>query len=581
MAMESPLLTIWPEVLLAATADEKGAKAAQQQSMEFYHERGPRTRALVAAVEDLRQARRYPAAVDLAEAISSVDEKTLSPALTPASLRHYEKLDLRFDGPAKDPEELVRRFVVAVICNGHGVREPARLFVDGTCDEDLSTLRDRVLAIEASSSGTATFGTEVEDLYRARGYSPTHVADWMSATPLRFEGDDEGGYRVVVPGRPTMYVMLQKDGYRLVAPGPQQVNLGAIALRYLERENPEAAKRWLYWIVDEQRSAVGQIDRFTGAPVASLWPGIYHDNPQYKSISVAIATVLAERQPPAVMLSVLQEERSRSPSPLQVLQIDRALVRAYESLGRFEEMLALVDRMRGYYPGEPELIAGRISALWRLGRNPTEGDWLRHQMANSASAALWEYVALLRARVGDFKTANETLTYLRELKVLSPAGLNGFAWNSIFLQNTDKAALDAALKANDLLKNNNCSCLNTLAAVYAELGRGAEALSTLRRCVALRGNRVADNDWYVLGRIAEGYNLDAVAADLYRKLKPPVRPWADDAYNLAQWRLKVVTSPFWARWFAPLAPDINAPRPPAEAAKGGPPAPFTRRPEKK
>jgi tetratricopeptide (TPR) repeat protein len=159
-----------------------------------------------------------------------------------------------------------------------------------------------------------------------------------------------------------------------------------------------------------------------------------------------------------------------------------------------------------------------------------------------------------------------------EAKLISAAGLNGFAWNSIFLRKAGRAALDAALQANDLLKNCNPSCLNTLAAVYAEIGRTTSAMQTLKRCVAMRGNRMADNDWYVLGRIAEDYGLDDVAADLYRKVKRPARPWADDAYNLAQWRLKLVTITPWLRWLVPTVPDINAPRPPAEAAPEAPPA---------
>ena len=105
--------------------------------------------------------------------------------------------------------------------------------------------------------------------------------------------------------------------------------MGQMALRCLEHDNIEGAKRWLDWIVDEQKRTVGQVGRFTGHPVASLWPAIYHDNPQNKTISVAIAAVLAERRPPPVMLSILQEERTRSPSPLETLQIDRALMRAY------------------------------------------------------------------------------------------------------------------------------------------------------------------------------------------------------------------------------------------------------------
>jgi tetratricopeptide (TPR) repeat protein/transglutaminase-like putative cysteine protease len=581
MAAEWPQWTSWPELLLAATTDEKGSKAAQQQSMEFYHDAGQRTRALSKAVASLRFSRRYAAAIDLAEAISSEGDKASPLENSPATLRHFEKVDFQFDRPANDPEELVRRFVTAVICNGHGERDPARFFVEGTSAEDISALGDGVLSIAADHKHTSTVAMVVEDQCRARGFSILQVADWMSVTAVQSEGDDETGYRVRVSDRPTMYVVKQADGYRLVAPGPQQVNVGQMALRCLEHGNPEMAKRWLDWIVEEQKSGGGPVDRFEGAPVASLWPGIYRDNPQNKSISVAIAAVMAERLPPPVMLSMLQEERTRSPSPLQSLQIDRALVRAYDSAGRFEDALALVERLRQYYTGEPELIAGRITALWMLGRNPTEGDWLRVQLRNSTNPALWEYVALLAARVGDFKAADETLARLMEARLISPAGLNGFAWNSIFLRKANQAALDAALKANDLLKNDNPSCLNTLAAVYAEMGRAVEAHLTLRRCVAARGNRIADNDWYVLGRIAEDYGLDDVAADLYRKVKRPKRPWADDAYNLAQWRLKTVTSSIWWRWLAPLFPDINAPRPPAKAAKVSASPPPSRSPEKK
>ena len=92
------------------------------------------------------------------------------------------------------------------------------------------------------------------------------VADWLSLTNLRCDGDDEGGYRVRDSAGLAMYVVRQSGGYRLVAARSAAGEPGAIALRCLERENPEAAKRWLDWIVDEQRSSVGQLDRFAGAP---------------------------------------------------------------------------------------------------------------------------------------------------------------------------------------------------------------------------------------------------------------------------------------------------------------------------
>jgi hypothetical protein len=69
------------------------------------------------------------------------------------------------------------------------------------------------------------------------------------------------------------------------------------------------------------------------------------------------------------------------------------------------------------------------------------------------------------------------------------------------------------------------------------MGKTSEALENLRRAVVIRGDRTEAADWYVLGRIAEHYGLDGVAAGLYRKV--PAKPGAaDDVYELAQRRLK-------------------------------------------
>ena len=54
----------------------------------------------------------------------------------------------------------------------------------------------------------------------------------------------------------------------------------------------------------------------------------------------------------------------------------------------------------------------------------------------------------------------------------------------------------------------------------------------------IRGERIDEADWYVLGRIAEHYGLNEVAAGLYRKV--PARQAANDVYLLAQRRLKKV-----------------------------------------
>ncbi len=47
-----------------------------------------------------------------------------------------------------------------------------------------------------------------------------------------------------------------------------------------------------------------------------------------------------------------------------------------------------------------------------------------------------------------------------------------------------------------------------------------------------------DQDWYVVGRIAEQCGLMDDAMALYRKVPKPERPQANDTYVLAQQRLK-------------------------------------------
>jgi tetratricopeptide (TPR) repeat protein len=116
--------------------------------------------------------------------------------------------------------------------------------------------------------------------------------------------------------------------------------------------------------------------------------------------------------------------------------------------------------------------------------------------------------------------------------------LNNLAWAAAAAGKVNQQALDEALSAVKRTKQENAACLHTLATIYAELGKTSEALENLRRTVEIRGERPETADWYVLGRIAEQYGLDEVAAALYRKVPAKQPATADDVYVLAQRRLK-------------------------------------------
>ncbi len=117
---------------------------------------------------------------------------------------------------------------------------------------------------------------------------------------------------------------------------------------------------------------------------------------------------------------------------------------------------------------------------------------------------------------------------------------NDVAWSAVVSGNVTQQALDEALAAVKQAKPANPVCLRTLAAVYAELGKTPNALENLRRAVQLRGGRLEDGDWYVLGphcRTVSAGASDLAATGSTARVPPKPVAGDDDAYAVAQRRL--------------------------------------------
>ncbi len=129
--------------------------------------------------------------------------------------------------------------------------------------------------------------------------------------------------------------------------------------------------------------------------------------------------------------------------------------------------------------------------------------------------------------------------FIREEKWQPSASeYNSLAWTSLFQPSVSDQALEYARKAVNLTKSGERAILHTLAALYAATGRFEDARAQMDRCLELTIDGEPENeDWYVFGRIAEGYGFPVSARSAYLKVLPSAFPDPTSTWELAQKRL--------------------------------------------
>lgn len=120
--------------------------------------------------------------------------------------------------------------------------------------------------------------------------------------------------------------------------------------------------------------------------------------------------------------------------------------------------------------------------------------------------------------------------------------LHALAWMALVRGRVDEQAVENAQRAAMLSGYKNSSILHTLAALYAELGRTAEAYQVILQALEAREEgRPEPDDWYVFGRLAEQYGLPEMARVYYERVKKePGEAGALSTYSLARRRLGVL-----------------------------------------
>jgi tetratricopeptide (TPR) repeat protein len=147
------------------------------------------------------------------------------------------------------------------------------------------------------------------------------------------------------------------------------------------------------------------------------------------------------------------------------------------------------------------------AARERLERNPDDEQVVMiRAMAASSQGDFTKSLELLRTRISNPKA--------------SMGLLNNYAWDGLFVSPAPSDMIEIGQRAARLSDNKDFSILHTLAAVYAEIGRPAEARKLILEGMDEIGlDEPNEAAWYVFGRIAEQYGQTDAAVSAYKRTK--------------------------------------------------------------
>jgi tetratricopeptide (TPR) repeat protein len=527
---------------LVAIAATEGAKTAVNQALKDIPEEEARRQALQEAAQILLKLRLYPQTADL---LASSAQGTPDAASVLARAGLLRNLARHEDVPlsASDPGTVVKKFLMQSLSGD-------------LIESELSKLLSRQRAKEAKTEGFDEAKKEMRALrfeLNKAGMGTDVVVDFaLTAMRMTVEGDDTSGYRIRMEaptsdggaGGMVFFVVREGSQYRILdAAGSAGDGLEAVGDEVLERAEKgdlPGARRLLDWAREELTPRGGD-DPLGGPAFPRFWtkgqPG------DREAIRYAAATLVAAgSQENGTALAILREGRERVASDGVRLNFDLALAQGFMKSKKYADLLPVAQRLVASSPDSAtafRLLAaaqiklkrweeGEKTATERLKRLPDDPDAIRVQMT-------------LAAEQGDMEQAQQFGRKLVTLGKATSVDLNNLAWYALVCGAVDEEAIQNAQHAVLSSHSADSEALHTLASLYAEVGKTAEARQVLLQAMDVEGLEEPDEkSWYVFGRIAEQFGVcDAAAAD-YRKLKPPEADVASttSTYLLAQRRLK-------------------------------------------
>jgi tetratricopeptide (TPR) repeat protein len=263
----------------------------------------------------------------------------------------------------------------------------------------------------------------------------------------------------------------------------------------------------------------------------------------------AAAALMAVDDDRGELLPALREARAGA-KDARARALATAMAAAAVAANRPADGLAAADDVLALEPGSRRAFGVKAWALRRLGRAAELDAAAEKVLAQRpADPEVLGTLASTKLLLGDYDGAAAAFRRAMDGGRAGPGVYNDAAWLELFRAGATPTVLDWARRAADASGPGEHAALNTLAAVYASLGRAAEARDVFLR--SLVDERPLEGaDWFVFGRIAEAWGLDGAARTAYAKVeaeKAESEPDPSDAKVLARRRLEAMGAPVPAK----------------------------------
>jgi transglutaminase-like putative cysteine protease len=580
---------------LAAAAATSGAAAAVREAERRPWDPAAEVSALDAAAQELVALRRYgEAAALLARAgqLSPSAAAFLARADALRRARRHEEVQL----PDADPASAAKRFLLAALAEPPATDRMLRLLSRGLA-ESLTPAARREL-VEAPGRGLRSSRAAAQH----EGLSADVRQDLvLAAWRTTVQGGDQTGFRVEIssavgerPGRSAFFMVREDGEYRIAGLGDAPATLGLEALRRVAAGDLRGAGQWLDW-ADEELQVLGTPGGAGGGgevpsvPLLALWsrrtPAGGETADEFRCAAASLAAMgamgamgatsamsgmdgmsgmgamdatSATGSPAATsglaapggesLLTTLRSCRDHAgEGDTRRLAFDVALAGAYRGLGHFRDLLATAGALAAARPDSAAAFTLQAQALAGLARWTELGTLAERRLqAHPEDPLALRTAARAAARRGDLDTATALLRRVVDSGRESAADLDELAWLALVRGRADDQAVEDAQRAATLSGYRDAASLHTLASLYVERGRPAEAYRIAVQSIEARPGAAAAGaaepdagDWYIFGHLAESYGLPEVARRLYARVRPGKLEELDplSTFRLAQARL--------------------------------------------